>query len=144
MHARSTRPQTNQRWCVQDIAFFFIQIQVQILNLHCSNKFSNTAAAAAFFFFSSTYYFSILSSINFFSFKRLHAILPLCLLYLGDVGPNTGGMGAYAPAPLLNASLRHQCIGIVQATVTAMAEEGCPYQGVLYAGTFQQHAKYNR
>ena len=143
MHARSTRPQTNQRWCVQDIAFFFIQIQVQILNLHCSSKFSNTAAAA-FFFFSSTYYFSILSSINFFSFKRLHAILPLCLLYLGDVGPNTGGMGAYAPAPLLNASLRHQCIGIVQATVTAMAEEGCPYQGVLYAGTFQQHAKYNR
>ena len=45
-------------------------------------------------------------------------------------------MGAYAPAPLLNASLRHQCMGIVQATVTAMAEEGCPYQGVLYAGTF--------
>lgn len=43
-------------------------------------------------------------------------------------------MGAYAPAPLLNASLRHQCMGIVQATVTAMAEEGCPYQGVLYAG----------
>ena len=45
-------------------------------------------------------------------------------------------MGAYAPAPLLNASLRHQCMGIVQATVTAMAEEGCPYQGVLYAGTY--------
>ena len=44
-------------------------------------------------------------------------------------------MGAYAPAPLLNASLRHQCIGIVQATVTAMAEEGCEYQGILYAGT---------
>lgn len=55
--------------------------------------------------------------------------------HTGDVGPNTGGMGAYAPAPLLNASLRHQCMGIVQATVTAMAAEGCPYQGVLYAGT---------
>jgi phosphoribosylamine-glycine ligase len=56
-------------------------------------------------------------------------------IFTGDVGPNTGGMGAYAPAPLLNASLRHQCMGIVQATVTAMAAEGCPYQGVLYAGT---------
>jgi phosphoribosylamine--glycine ligase/phosphoribosylglycinamide formyltransferase/phosphoribosylformylglycinamidine cyclo-ligase/phosphoribosylamine--glycine ligase/phosphoribosylformylglycinamidine cyclo-ligase len=55
-------------------------------------------------------------------------------IFDGDEGPNTGGMGAYAPAPLLTASLRHQCMGIVQATVTAMAEEGCPYQGVLYAG----------
>lgn len=45
-------------------------------------------------------------------------------------------MGAYVPAPLLTASLRHQCMGIVQATVTAMAEEGCPYQGVLYAGVY--------
>ena len=62
-------------------------------------------------------------------------------------------MGAYAPAPLFNASLRHQCMGIVQATVTAMAEEGCPYQGVLYAGTslfsssfllFYVHASYDQ
>ena len=55
-------------------------------------------------------------------------------IYDNDQGPNTGGMGAYAPAPLLCASLRHQCMGIVQATVTAMAAENCPYQGVLYAG----------
>lgn len=70
-------------------------------------------------------------------FIRLH--LQNCLNNgVGDLGPNTGGMGAYAPAPLLNASLRHQCMGIVQATVTAMAEEGCPYQGVLYAGDFSK------
>ena len=66
----------------------------------------------------------------------------------GDLGPNTGGMGAYAPAPLLNASLRHQCMGIVQATVTAMAEEGNPYQGVLYAGMYSHSSmctsRYNR
>ena len=55
-------------------------------------------------------------------------------IFDGDQGPNTGGMGAYAPAPLLTTSLRHQCMGIVQATVAAMAAEGCPYQGVLYAG----------
>jgi len=55
-------------------------------------------------------------------------------IFDNDQGPNTGGMGAYAPAPLLTTSLRHQCMGIVQATVAAMAAEGCPYQGVLYAG----------
>jgi phosphoribosylamine--glycine ligase len=51
-----------------------------------------------------------------------------------DMGPNTGGMGAYAPAPLLAAELRTQCMEMVQKSVTAMAAEGCPYQGVLYAG----------
>ena len=53
----------------------------------------------------------------------------------GDLGPNTGGMGTYSPAPVLNAAvaLRAQR-ELVEPTVAAMASEGAPYAGVLYAG----------
>ncbi|MFN5904398.1 MAG: phosphoribosylamine--glycine ligase, partial [Novosphingobium sp.] len=53
----------------------------------------------------------------------------------GDVGPNTGGMGAYSPAPVLTPLLTGEALErIVVPTVRAMAEEGMPYSGVLYAG----------
>ncbi len=53
----------------------------------------------------------------------------------GDTGPNTGGMGAYSPAPVLTALLEGEAIErIVAPTVKAMADEGMPYSGVLYAG----------
>lgn len=53
----------------------------------------------------------------------------------GDTGPNTGGMGAYSPAPVLNAALRGEVISrIIAPTVKTMADEGTPYSGVLYAG----------
>ncbi|MGN5376003.1 MAG: phosphoribosylamine--glycine ligase [Sphingomonas hengshuiensis] len=53
----------------------------------------------------------------------------------GDVGPNTGGMGAYSPAPVLTPALERQAIDtIVAPTVAAMAARGTPYAGVLYAG----------
>jgi phosphoribosylamine--glycine ligase len=53
----------------------------------------------------------------------------------GDVGPNTGGMGAYSPAPVLTPALERQAIDmIVRPTVEAMAARGTPYSGVLYAG----------
>jgi phosphoribosylamine--glycine ligase len=53
----------------------------------------------------------------------------------GDVGPNTGGMGAYSPAPVLTAELEAQAMReIVEPTVRAMAAAGTPYVGVLYAG----------
>ena len=53
----------------------------------------------------------------------------------GDTGPNTGGMGAYSPAPVLTAALQEQAMEtIIKPTVTAMAAEGMPYSGVLYAG----------
>jgi len=53
----------------------------------------------------------------------------------GDVGPNTGGMGAYSPAPVLTPQLEAQAIEtIVRPTVEAMARMGAPYSGVLYAG----------
>ena len=53
----------------------------------------------------------------------------------GDVGPNTGGMGAYSPAPVLTAALQQQVMDeIIQPTVDTLAAEGTPYSGVLFAG----------
>ena len=53
----------------------------------------------------------------------------------GDTGPNTGGMGAYSPAPILSAQIRGEAIQrIIGPTVRALAEAGTPYVGVLYAG----------
>ena len=53
----------------------------------------------------------------------------------GDTGPNTGGMGAYSPAPVLTDALQLQAMQeIVLPTIAEMARRGTPYQGVLYAG----------
>jgi phosphoribosylamine--glycine ligase len=53
----------------------------------------------------------------------------------GDTGPNTGGMGAYAPAPVLTPELERQAMDeIVRPTADALAAAGTPFSGVLYAG----------
>ena len=53
----------------------------------------------------------------------------------GDLGPNTGGMGAYSPAPILTAELEAQVLrDIIGPTVKAMQAEGNRYRGFLYAG----------
>ena len=53
----------------------------------------------------------------------------------GDTGPNTGGMGAYSPAPVLSDAVLAQAMDeIVKPTVAEMARRGTPFQGVLYAG----------
>ena len=53
----------------------------------------------------------------------------------GDTGPNTGGMGAYAPAPVLTAELEQRAMDeIVRPTARALAAAGTPFSGVLYAG----------
>jgi phosphoribosylamine--glycine ligase len=53
----------------------------------------------------------------------------------GDRGPNTGGMGAYSPAPVLAPALQRQVMAeVVEPTIAGMAEEGHPYQGFLYVG----------
>nr|WP_111300777.1 phosphoribosylamine--glycine ligase [Paracoccus saliphilus] len=53
----------------------------------------------------------------------------------GDTGPNTGGMGAYSPAPVLTPALQDQVMArIVRPTIAEMARKGMPFQGVLYAG----------
>jgi len=53
----------------------------------------------------------------------------------GDVGPNTGGMGAYSPAPVVSPETHARIMGeIIEPTVAGMAAEGHPYTGFLYAG----------
>lgn len=53
----------------------------------------------------------------------------------GDTGPNTGGMGAYSPAPVLTPALQDQAMAqIIRPSIAEMARRGTPYQGVLYAG----------
>ncbi len=53
----------------------------------------------------------------------------------GDTGPNTGGMGAYSPAPCLTPAIEAEIMArIIAPTVAAMAAEGRPFKGVLFAG----------
>jgi phosphoribosylamine--glycine ligase len=53
----------------------------------------------------------------------------------GDTGPNTGGMGAYSPAPVLSPEVEARALReIVEPTLREMARRGTPFQGVLYAG----------
>ena len=68
-------------------------------------------------------------------------ILPLATsqdhkaVYDGDTGPNTGGMGAYSPAPVLTDAIYKRAMEeVIEPTVKGMAEEGSPYTGFLYAG----------
>ena len=59
-----------------------------------------------------------------------------------DKGPNTGGMGAYSPAPVVNPSIFDDVIkSIIKKTVDAMSAEGSPYTGFLYAGLMINNGK---
>ncbi len=69
------------------------------------------------------------------------AILPLTTAqdhkraFDGDTGPNTGGMGAYSPAPVMSKAIYDETMArIIEPTVRGMAHRGTPYAGVLYAG----------
>jgi phosphoribosylamine--glycine ligase len=56
-------------------------------------------------------------------------------VYDGEQGPNTGGMGAYSPAPVMTSQMTQRALDeIVAPTIRAMKRMGAPYKGVLYAG----------
>lgn len=78
---------------------------------------------------------------SFLAFTDGETVLPLPpsqdhkAAYDNDLGPNTGGMGAYSPAPVVDPALFQTVMDkIMIPTVKALAAEGIPYQGVLYAG----------
>ena len=78
---------------------------------------------------------------SFLAFTDGKTVLPLPTsqdhkpIFDNDQGPNTGGMGAYSPAPVIDAFLYEKVMNTVMIpTVKAMAAEGRPYRGVLYAG----------
>ena len=60
----------------------------------------------------------------------------------GDTGPNTGGMGAYTPTPLVDKAMEKKIMAeIIQPTIEAMAAEGAPYKGVLFAGLMVENGE---
>jgi phosphoribosylamine--glycine ligase len=78
---------------------------------------------------------------SFFAISDGTAVLPLAAaqdhktVWDGDRGPNTGGMGAYSPAPVMDSAMEARVMAeIVRPTIAAMAGEGTPYTGVLYVG----------
>jgi len=77
--------------------------------------------------------------VSFFVLSDGAAVLPLIAaqdhkaVFDDDRGPNTGGMGAYSPTPVFDAAIEERTMAqIVRPVVTALAKEGCPYQGVLF------------
>ena len=78
---------------------------------------------------------------SFFALVAGESVLPLVgaqdhkRAFDGDRGPNTGGMGAYSPAPVLDAAMAERVMeDIIRPTARALAAAGTPYRGVLYAG----------
>jgi len=85
---------------------------------------------------------------SFFVFTDGKNILPLASaqdhkrIYDNDEGPNTGGMGAYSPAPVVTDAVAAEVIEtIVKPTIAGMAAEGCPYRGILYVGLMIESGK---
>lgn len=75
------------------------------------------------------------------AFTDGYTILPMVAaqdhkrIFDNDEGPNTGGMGTYAPAPVVTEALKQQIVReVLQPAVEAMRKEGCLYKGCLYAG----------
>ena len=56
-------------------------------------------------------------------------------IFDGDRGPNTGGMGAYSPAPVITEALFNEILGtVIKPVIRTLAKDGTPYKGALYAG----------
>jgi phosphoribosylamine--glycine ligase len=63
-------------------------------------------------------------------------------IFDGDRGPNTGGMGAYAPAPIVTASVQAEVLrAVVEPTLRGLADEGTPFRGVLFVGLMIDQGK---
>ena len=79
--------------------------------------------------------FSLMSFVNGTDFWPMPISQDHKRAYDGDKGPNTGGMGAYSPVPQIGQDVIDTAIEtIVKPTVQAMADEGTPFTGILYAG----------
>ncbi|MFP6890317.1 MAG: phosphoribosylamine--glycine ligase [Nitrospinota bacterium] len=61
----------------------------------------------------------------------------------GDTGPNTGGMGAYSPAPIMSAEIEARALNeVIRPAVEEMARRGTPYRGILYAGLMIEEGSF--
>jgi phosphoribosylamine--glycine ligase len=83
---------------------------------------------------------------SFIAFTDGKAILPMAssqdhkAVFDGDQGPNTGGMGAYSPAPVVTEEVHERILEkVLRPMIQGMGEEGRPYKGALYAGVMIDH-----
>ncbi|OUW11167.1 MAG: phosphoribosylamine--glycine ligase [Candidatus Pelagibacter sp. TMED166] len=78
---------------------------------------------------------SVFTVCNGLSYKIINNAQDHKRVFDDDIGPNTGGMGAYAPTPLMNSNLENKIKkSIIEQTLSAMVNEGCPFTGFLYFG----------
>ena len=99
------------------------------------NKFGDSGARVVIEEFLDGEEFSLFAFVNGDTFYIMPAAQDHKRAYDGDKGPNTGGMGAYAPVPHLSDALINQSIEtIVKPVLEGMIAEGRPYLGILYAG----------
>ena len=85
--------------------------------------------------------FMVGEEVSFFALVDGNTVTPLAsaqdhkAVHDGGTGPNTGGMGAYSPTPVVTKALEKQIMkDIIEPTIKAMAAEGCAYKGVLFCG----------
>lgn len=99
------------------------------------NKFGDSGARVVIEEFLDGEEFSLFAFVNGDKFYVMPAAQDHKRAYDGDKGPNTGGMGAYAPVPHLSQSVIDQSVdSIIKPVLEGMIKEGRPYLGVLYAG----------
>lgn len=99
------------------------------------NKFGDSGARVVIEEFLSGEEFSLFAFVNGENFYLMPTAQDHKRAFTGDKGPNTGGMGAYAPVPHLSAGVVDQSVEtIIKPVLKGMIAEGRPYLGVLYAG----------
>lgn len=104
-------------------------------DIFIDHRFGNAGAKVVIEEFLEGQEFSLMSFVNGTEFWPMPISQDHKRAYDGDLGPNTGGMGAYSPVPQIPQSVVDEAIeSIVRPTVEAMAEEGTPFTGILYAG----------
>lgn len=111
------------------------QATVTLQDMLAENKFGDSGAKVVIEDFLAGQEFSLLS------FVRGAEVYPMIIAqdhkraYENDLGPNTGGMGAYSPIPQIPDNMVAEVIDtIVKPTAKALVEEGCSFTGILYAG----------
>ncbi|MHC5227463.1 phosphoribosylamine--glycine ligase [Enterococcus sp. LJL99] len=111
------------------------QATVTLQDMLAENKFGDSGAKVVIEDFLAGQEFSLLS------FVRGAEVYPMIIAqdhkraYENDLGPNTGGMGAYSPVPQIPDDMIAEVIDtIVKPTARALVEEGCSFTGILYAG----------
>lgn len=99
------------------------------------NKFGDSGARVVIEEFLEGEEFSLFAFVNGDKFYMMPTAQDHKRVYDGDKGPNTGGMGAYAPVPHISQDVVDQAVeSIVKPVLDGMIKEGRPYLGILYAG----------